>query len=297
MGKISHTGFDVGTGLAKDEWESESIHAIGGVPDLNIIAEPSSPVPGDLLYYTGASWNLVHAGTVGHSLKTAGTASPPYFEAGCAGVGTPSITLGTVAAVGSGSVSVAIDATIAAFNASVPESLAFGGAGSAGNVNYAARINHGHAMPADPRTFVENTPFVLVGSLSADGKYSGFTEAGTAGTALSFGHLIYQGTTDKRWRLTDANAESTSKWKLGMCVAAATGDGSPTTVLLWGNIRADTMFPTMGTSAPIYVGTAAGSVATDISGYTTSDIIRCIGHADTPDQLHFSPSNDYFEHA
>ena len=142
----------------------------------------------------------------------------------------------------------------------------------------------------------ENTAVILDAALSADGKYSGIVEAGTAGAALAFGDLVYLAVADSRWELADADAEATAFGKLGICVLAAAGDGSATTILLYGKVRADAVFPALTVGAPVFVGTTAGDVQTTApSG--AADIIRIVGYGNTADELHFCPSNDFFEHA
>jgi hypothetical protein len=61
---------------------------------------------------------------------------------------TPAITLGTAAAAGSTSSPIRSDSTIAAFDATVPSTQAFGDAAATGSVAFAARRDHKHAMPA-----------------------------------------------------------------------------------------------------------------------------------------------------
>lgn len=145
-------------------------------------------------------------------------------------------------------------------------------------------------------TFGENTDLKLDAALSADGKFCGITEAGTAGATLAFGDICYLAAADSRWELADADADSTSgAVKLGICVLAAAADASATTMLLWGKIRADAVFPTFTISAPVYVGTTAGDVqVAQPSG--TDDVIRIVGHANTADELFFHPSPDYITH-
>ncbi len=141
----------------------------------------------------------------------------------------------------------------------------------------------------------ENAGIILDTALSADGKYSGITEGGTAGAALVFGDLCYLQTADSRWEKVDANAAATCSNKLGICVLAAAGDASATTMLLYGKIRADSVFPTLTIGAPVFASTTAGAIQTTApSG--AADIIRIIGYGNTADELHFCPSNDYFEH-
>lgn len=137
---------------------------------------------------------------------------------------------------------------------------------------------------------------VLDPTLSADGTYSGIIEAGTAGATLAFGDLVYFSVTDSRWELTDADADSTSgAVMIGICVQAAAGDGSATTILRWGKIRADANFPTLTVGAPAYVSTTPGDIqVAQPSG--TDDVIRIVGYGITADVLLFQPSNDYMTH-
>jgi hypothetical protein len=142
-------------------------------------------------------------------------------------------------------------------------------------------------------TQAENSAIVLDPALSADGKYCGIVEAGTAGAALAFGDLVYLAAADSRWELTDADAASTSgPVKIGICVLAAAADGDPTTILLWGKVRADAVFPTLTVGAPVYVGLTAGDVAVTET-WGTDDCIRVIGYGNTADELFFCPSRDY----
>jgi len=142
----------------------------------------------------------------------------------------------------------------------------------------------------------ENAGLELDSALSADGKYSGIVRAGTAGATLAFGDLCYLSVTDSRWKLVDADAEATTFGLLGICVLAAAADGNSTMMLLWGIVRADAVFPTFTVGAPVFASTTAGDVQTTApSG--AADIIRIVGYGNTADELHFCPSNDYFEHA
>lgn len=141
----------------------------------------------------------------------------------------------------------------------------------------------------------ENTAIILDAALSADGKYSGIVEAGTAGATLAFGDLVYLAAADSRWELADADAAATAgPVKLGICVAAAASDGTATVILLYGKVRADAVFPALTISAPAYVGTTAGDIVTTApSG--TADIVRIVGYGNTADELLFYPDNTYLE--
>lgn len=142
-------------------------------------------------------------------------------------------------------------------------------------------------------TLGENTSIDLDPAGSADGKYSGICITGTAGTTLAFGDLVYLAVADSRWELADADAAATAGTPLlGMCVLAAAGDGSATKILLMGNIRADSKFPTLTVGAPAYVGETAGAIQTAIP--TGADnVIRVVGRALTADELYFNPSQDH----
>ena len=143
------------------------------------------------------------------------------------------------------------------------------------------------------QTLAENASVALDPALSADGKWSGTTITGTAGTALVFGDIVYLAAADSRWELIDADASATAgPVRLGIVVLAAAGDGSSTTILTYGTIRADANFPTFTISAPVYLSTTTGDLQTTApSG--TDDVIRIVGHANTADELFWNPSNDW----
>ena len=142
----------------------------------------------------------------------------------------------------------------------------------------------------------ENTSIALDPAGSADGKYTGTTVAGTAGATLAFGDLVYLAAADSRWELADADAASTSgDVMLGICVLAAAADGSATTILLHGIIRADAAFPDLTISAQVYVSITAGDVqVAQPSG--TDDVIRVVGRGLTINEMYFDPSEDYITH-
>jgi hypothetical protein len=140
----------------------------------------------------------------------------------------------------------------------------------------------------------ENVQIQLTTTPSADGKYSGIVEAGTAGATLAFGDLVYFAVADSRWELADADAAATAFGKLGICVLAAANDGSATTVLLWGKVRADTAFPALTIGAPVFVSTTAGDIQVAAPTGTT-DVVRIVGYGNTADELFFCPENDYLE--
>lgn len=141
------------------------------------------------------------------------------------------------------------------------------------------------------QTFAENAGVVLDAALSADGKYSGVVEAGTAGAALAFGEVCYLASTGK-WLLARANAAATSSNQLGMCVLAAAADTSPTTMLLFGKIRADALFDTFTVGAPVYISAAtAGKTVSAAPTGTVDFVVRQIGQAEDANTVFFRPDN------
>lgn len=142
-------------------------------------------------------------------------------------------------------------------------------------------------------TLGENTGIALDPAGSADGKWSGITIAGVAGYAQTFGDLVYLAAADSRWEKTDADASATGGPVLiGMVVVAGAADGSACTILLQGQIRADSAFPALTIGAPVYLGETAGAIQTAIP--TGADnVIRVVGFALTADEIYFNPSQDH----
>lgn len=135
----------------------------------------------------------------------------------------------------------------------------------------------------------------LAGAL-ADGEFSGISITGTAGATLAFGDLVYLAAADSRWELADASSVTTAgDVKLGICVLAAAADGDPTEILRFGNIRANAAFPAMTISAPMFVSETAGDI-TGTKPTTTDSVTRCVGHANTADELEFNPDGFYITH-
>lgn len=136
----------------------------------------------------------------------------------------------------------------------------------------------------------ENASVDLDPALSADGKYTGICITGTAGATLAFGDLVYLAAADSRWELADASAAGTAGTVLlGICVLAAASDGSATKILLQGNVRADTAFPTLTIGGAVYAGETAGDVVT--TAPTTADaVVRVLGFGLTADSMVFMPS-------
>ena len=151
----------------------------------------------------------------------------------------------------------------------------------------------GHPLYAGDITLGENAGLVLDTALSADGKYCGIIEDGTAGATLAFGDLCYFIPASSKWGLAKADSITTSgDVKIGICVLAG-NDTQATKMLLYGKIRADAKFPTFTVSAPVYVSGATAGAITITSPATTDYVIRRIGFGNTADELFFCPSPNY----
>lgn len=125
-----------------------------------------------------------------------------------------------------------------------------------------------------------------------DGDYQGITQQGTAGQVLAFGDLIYLDDSDSRWRLADANLGETYDKKLGICLIEADGNGESIKVLIFGTIRADSVFPTFTPGKPVFMSETAGDVSNS-KPTTTGAAHRIVGFADTTDQLSFQPDGHF----
>lgn len=170
------------------------------------------------------------------------------------------------------------------------------GVDDSNNMTGIAELNATTANVSGGINLGENVGIRFTPSLSADGKWCGYSETGTAGTALAFGNLCYFAVADSRWELADADAAATAgDVKLGFCVLAAAADGDPTEMLFYGKIRADSAFPTFTVGAPVYAGTTAGDVqVAQPSG--TDDVIRRVGIARTADELWVDIEPSYITH-
>jgi hypothetical protein len=170
-------------------------------------------------------------------------------------------------------------------------------AGSGASLTGITPAQFGAGILAANMALGESTGQILLDpALSADGKWSGICEAGTAGATLVFGDLCYFAAADSRWELADASAASTAgDVHLGICVLAAASDGDATTILRIGKVRADAAFPSFTVGAPVYVSETAGDV-TGTAPVTTDSVMRRVGFAVTADSIFFNPSNDYLTH-
>jgi len=106
----------------------------------------------------------------------------------------PAFTLGTANAAGSAVTAVASDATLLAFDTTLPDAITFGQSGAVGSSTTAARRSHAHAMATDPTTAAAGSSLVLIGtevasdsaSLTVDGLDSTYDSYMLVGSDLKF---------------------------------------------------------------------------------------------------------------
>jgi len=140
------------------------------------------------------------------------------------------------------------------------------------------------------------TDIKLDAVLSADEKWSGITEAGTAGIALVVGKVCYLASTGK-WLPNDGILDGTDtgfKLQLGICTLAASADAA-TEMLTYGKVRS-AAFPTFTVGASVYLSDTAGDLVV-AQPSTTNFAIRVVGYAISATDLLFNPSNDYIVHS
>ena len=153
------------------------------------------------------------------------------------------------------------------------------------------------AVEAAGLAFAEDKGITLDSAMSADHKYSPVAVvSGIAGYGTTaIGQLVYLSSVDGKWELADADAEATTKPMLGIALTAV-AENAALLVLLCGYIR-DDGFSLTDDGAPLFVGLTAGAMVEDISGYTTGDCVRVVGHVHdaSAHTVFFNPSGAWIE--
>jgi hypothetical protein len=131
---------------------------------------------------------------------------------------------------------------------------------------------------------------------NADFSYQGDVVYFGATTGMTQGDLYYYNSSGS-WAQADADAASSSG---GVLLAIALGTASDTNgMLLKGTftMAAGAIDGTEATGDELYVSTTAGHITSDVSSYTTSDVVRVVGYMldGTNGQIWFNPSNDFIE--
>lgn len=132
-------------------------------------SRPSSGVSvGTLFSCTthGLVYQTTDTGTTWTTWATLGGVVPAFA--------TPAIALGTAAAAGAAATVIRSDATIAAFDATVPVTQAFSDAAATGAAAVSARRDHKHGMPAAPAGATPAIPAIVLGTAAALGAASTF---------------------------------------------------------------------------------------------------------------------------
>jgi hypothetical protein len=93
---------------------------------------------------------------VADGVSASDAATVGQVTSGSVTFGTPAILLGTAAANGATNEAIRRDATILAFDTTVPSTQAFGDSAATGSAAVAARRDHKHAMPATPTSVSGN---------------------------------------------------------------------------------------------------------------------------------------------
>lgn len=127
----------------------------------------------------------------------------------------PNLTLGTANAAGSANTAMRTDATILAFDATAPTTIAFGASAAAGSAGVAARRDHTHAAPANPVSYA--TPALTLGTANAGGSASTLIRSdatiaifdATNPTSVTFGGAVAVGSAAFAARRDHAHAGPT----------------------------------------------------------------------------------------
>jgi hypothetical protein len=156
---------------------------VNGTAAANVILPPISILAGGYAVFADDGWKiyndqgqLLSVGAQGIQ-GIQGIQGDPGAD-GMSTAATPNLTLDTTNAIGAAATAIRSDATIAAFDATVPSTQAFGDAAATGSVGKASRRDHKHAMPSSPL----GLPLALTGAVAAT-RYVG----GTASVAPTTG--------------------------------------------------------------------------------------------------------------
>lgn len=215
-------------------------------------------------------------------------------------LGGGSVAVGDITGLGTG-VATALAVNVGTAGAPVVLNGALGtpSSGVGTNITGLPIANLAAGVMAVTMTLGENTSIALDPASSVTDRYSGITITGTAGATLAFGDFIVLDVTDSRWELADANsaaaADGDARGLCGICVLAAAADGSATTILVMGVVRADTAFPTFTVTAPVYISETAGDL-TSTQPVTADVVIRIVGSALTADEILFMPGASWTTH-
>ena len=250
-----------------------------------LIPEPDSEAQGDILYRGASTWDRLGAGTSGYFLKTQGaSANPVWADISSTCVANSLFDAHTV---------------LYATTDDTPAALTVGEQTVVGRItggNIAALTVAQLQALVFSTTLPEDTKILLDAALSADGKYCAIEAiSGTAGTALSFGKIVYFASADSKWELADADAEATTKPLMGIVVVGG-AENAAVTIMLRGFIREDDWaWTTPG--APLFLGTTAGGLLEDVTNAPSGsgDCLRIVGYVIDSNSAFICPENAWDE--
>lgn len=199
---------------------------------------------------------------------------PAAGGGGGASIGTPALTLSTTNSAGSGPDVVATDATIAAFDSTVPVTQAFGDSAATGSAGKAARRDHKHGMPAAPSG---GTPALTLSTTNSAGSASTFVKTdatiaafdATVPTTSAPGDAAAAGSAGVAARRDHVHGREATA--TGALEAALSNENSPVTTASGVTFRMPFAFTVTGVRASLKTAQASGSIFTvDIKKNGTS---------------------------
>jgi hypothetical protein len=179
-------------------------------------------------------------------------------------IGTPAVTLSTTNAAGSGPDVLAVDATIAVFDATVPVTQAFGDSAATGSAGKAARRDHKHGMPAAP---AGGTPALTLSTTNAAGAAATFVKTdativafdATVPTTSAPGDAAATGSAAVAARRDHLHGREAAAVYIG---AACSNETSPVTTGSKVTLRAPAAFTVTAVRASLKTAQASGSIFT-----------------------------------
>ena len=135
------------------------------------------------------------------------------------------------------------------------------------------------------------------GGISSAGQYGAGSRVldriGSSTLSMTAGDLYYLDSTS--WAQADADAASTASGLLAIATSTASNSG----MLVNGVVKVanNSGFSSASEGDVLYVSLTAGDVTSDVSTYTTGDIVRVVGYVLDPTNaiIYFDPSKDWIE--
>jgi len=143
----------------------------------------------------------------------------------------------------------------------------------------------------DTLTITAPEPFIFptwqMSTLGGNLTWSGQVVTGEAGGNLTIGQVVYF-KSDAHWYLAKADVIGTTEGILGISTATITL-GNTGLILLFGFIEYDTWNWTC--AAPLFISAATAGLETETKPSTTTEFVRRVGYAYSPDIVLFYPDS------